>query len=279
MAATGERIQAGPTQADVDALRWYHTIELPGGVVTPGEYDLRRASARLPWPSLEGKRCLDVGSRDGFYAFEMERRGAASVVSLDIDDPRLIDFPRQRPPDAGIRAELEAGNRAFEFARAALGSQVERRYETLYELDRDAVGAFDFAVVGTLLIHLRDPVAALRAVRGVLDGPLLLNEGVRLGIDAFRRTPLAELWMGEDPFWWSFNLAGLRRVVEAGGFRVTAAGSPYLIANGRGTRRPAVRECLRRPFRHVPSRLLLRRGAPHVWLLAEPVSPGSPAAG
>ena len=53
----------------VDAIRWYHTLDLPGGVVTPGEYDLRPTVARLPLPvDMTGMRALDVGSRDGFYA-------------------------------------------------------------------------------------------------------------------------------------------------------------------------------------------------------------------
>ena len=55
---------------------WYHTLELPGGIVTPGWFDLRGVVDRLPWPDVRGKRCLDVGTYDGFYAFELERRGA-----------------------------------------------------------------------------------------------------------------------------------------------------------------------------------------------------------
>ena len=39
--------------------------------------------------SLAGKTALDVGTADGFWAFEMERRGAARVVAIDL--PRLGD--------------------------------------------------------------------------------------------------------------------------------------------------------------------------------------------
>src|SRR3954454_2123419 len=102
--------------ADAD-LRWYHTLDLPGGVVTPGEYDLRPIAGRLPWPqSLQGLRCLDVGSRDGFYAFEMERRGAVEVVSLDVDDPSAYHLPEAGadrrgpgPPGAGRQAGVPGG--------------------------------------------------------------------------------------------------------------------------------------------------------------------------
>jgi tRNA (mo5U34)-methyltransferase len=57
-----------PSLSDqVEALPWYHTLDLPGGVVTPGEFDLRSVALRPPVSaSLRGTRCLDVGTRDGF---------------------------------------------------------------------------------------------------------------------------------------------------------------------------------------------------------------------
>ena len=105
-------------RAQVAALRWYHTIDLGNGVVTPGLYDTPGECARVPLPaSLEGRRCLDIGTADGFWAFEMERRGAAEVVALDIDDPDDYDWPGAprrgrgralpaRPPEppGGVRA-------------------------------------------------------------------------------------------------------------------------------------------------------------------------------
>src|SRR5689334_4047032 len=68
---------------------WWHVIEVAPGVVTPGWWDLRPAAERMPWPaSLDGMRCLDVGTMDGFWAFELERRGAGEVVAIDLVDPR-----------------------------------------------------------------------------------------------------------------------------------------------------------------------------------------------
>jgi tRNA (mo5U34)-methyltransferase len=221
---------------------------------------------------MEGMRCLDVGSRDGFYAFEMERRGAGEIVSLDLDDPALIDFPVARPDPSEIQAELDAGNRAFEVARRALDSSVERRFESVYHLDRDTIGSFDFAVIGTLLIHLRDPVEALQGIRRVLDGPLLMNEGVLYGFDMLRRRPVAELFMRNLPFWWALNPAGLVRVVEAAGFEVLDRGRPYLVPNGPKDRLPSFRQVLRMGVADVPRRLVLYRGAPHMWILARPAA-------
>ena len=246
----------------VTALRWYHTLELPGGVVTPGEYDLRGVSEGLPWPDLTGLRCLDVGGRDGFYAFAMEQRGAREVVSIDLDDPAGIDFPGPRPPVEAIQAELDAGNAAFALAREALGSAVQRRHISVYDLSEDAVGRFDFAVLGTLLLHLRNPVGALMAVRGVTDR-LLVNDAVQPSrssqpLARFAPTP-------HEPFWWLFNRPALLRAVEAAGFAVEQASRPYPVPWGPGRPAPSL---LGGGLGELRRRAQMRRGAPHVWVLA-----------
>jgi tRNA (mo5U34)-methyltransferase len=71
-------------QERVDALRWYHTIDLGGGVVTEGvdNTQVRLAQAHLP-ASFSGQSVLDIGAWDGFWSFEAERRGAARVVATD----------------------------------------------------------------------------------------------------------------------------------------------------------------------------------------------------
>ena len=215
-------------------------------------------------------RCLDVGSRDGFYAFHMERLGAAEVVSLDLDDPDQIHFPGPRPPREWVQRSIDDGNAAFAAAREALGSSVVRSHASVYELGEADHGRFDFAVIGTLLHHLRDPLRALSAVRGVLDGRLLVNDGVIPGLDSLRRRPMAEMLVIDAPFWLMPNPAGLHRMIQASGFTVLDGSRPYLIPFGAGAQPPTVRQCLSRPFRNVPGRLIARRGSLHVWILAEP---------
>jgi hypothetical protein len=65
---------------EVARREWYHTLELAPGVETAGFFDHRPLLRKLPIPaSLAGQRCLDIGTFDGFWAFELERRGAAEV--------------------------------------------------------------------------------------------------------------------------------------------------------------------------------------------------------
>src|SRR5919199_2075139 len=169
---------------EVAALEWYHTIELRPGVETPGWHDLRPVVKDVPFPAeLAGRRCLDVGSFDGFWAFEMERRGAREVIAIDVLDPRRFDWPVGS--DEAVIAEIGARKgegRGFEVARAALGSSVERRELSVYDLTRAEVGTFDVVYLGSLLLHLRDPVGALERVHAVCDGELLLVDTIDLGL-------------------------------------------------------------------------------------------------
>jgi tRNA (mo5U34)-methyltransferase len=255
----------------IAAATWYHTIDLPG-TTTPGRYDLRPVVTRLPFPDLRGARCIDVGSRDGFFAFEMERRGAAEVVSLDISEPAKIDFPTFRPQDEIVQQDLDNGDAAFHLAASALGSSVKRRFCSAYELDPDDIGTFDFAMIGTLLLHLRDPVRALQGVRRVLNGTLLVNEAITPSLDIVRRRPIAEMLMFPGlPFWWLANPAGIRKLIDAGGFEVVQSGRPYMVRNGRGASNVTLSEALRGPIGDAPRRLIERRGDPHVWFVARPL--------
>jgi tRNA (mo5U34)-methyltransferase len=262
-------IGVGDLARRVERLRWYHTLDLPG-VETPGEFDLRPTVPVLPWPAgMDGLRCIDIGARDGFYAFEMERRGAAEVVAVDIADPAAVDFPHARPDEAWTQYELDAGALAFGMAKEALGSKVARRHISVYDLDPEDVGEYDFAVMGTLLHHLRDPLRALASVRKVVRGQFMLCAHVTPSIDAFRRRPMAQISELFGPYWAIANPAGYRRWMETAGFDVLSVSRPYFIRRGRGGRTPSVRSTIRRPVRETLGRLVLRHGMPHVAILAK----------
>ena len=267
MAANAE---AERFRAEVAATPWYHTIDLPHGVVTPGQYDLRGVVGKLPLPeSLERKRCLDVGTQDGFWAFEMERRGGA-VVAIDLDDPLRFDWPLPAPVlDESTTRMLADRRRAFWLAHRALGSSVDRVVLSVYDLSPDVVGTFDVAFIGTLLHHLRDPVLALMAIRRVVTGQLLICAVFSASKTVFHpMTPLVQLVSTEEPFWNYPNLAGLKRQIESAGWRIVARGGPFIERYGSGRRHP--RTLLRGGVRTLPHRILQRSGLPHVWFLVEP---------
>ena len=256
-----------------DEVGWYHSIELPSGEVTPGWFDLRPVAGKLPWPDLAEKRCLDVGTFDGFWSFEMERRGAAEVVAVDVLDPARYDWPaRSDESTSEVFEKRKRGGRGFEIAREALGSKVERRDMSIYELDPDVLGRFDLVYVGSLLLHLRDPVGALERVRSVCSGHLLSLDAIDPWLSRLvRRRPIASLDGVGRPWWWKPNEAGLAALVEAAGFEIVEG--PLRIAMPPGAGQP--RLPLRPKFlMSQGGRVALRssrRGDPHAAILSRPV--------
>jgi tRNA (mo5U34)-methyltransferase len=197
-------------------LSWYHTLELPSGT-TKGFFDLRSIVSRVLPADLKGKRCLDACSASGFWAFEMEKRGASSVVSLDILRHDEEDW---RKPWLAPSAERMQPH-AFRVAKEALGSSVERVEQSVYDVAAAAIGSFDFVFIGSVLLHLRDPVLALRALRGVTAGELVSFEPV-LAWSSLLHPRTAHGWMspGDDARWWTANATAHRQWLIAGGFDV-----------------------------------------------------------
>jgi tRNA (mo5U34)-methyltransferase len=254
---------------------WYHTMEVAPGVVTPGWFDLRPVLDRLPWPDVAGKRCLDVGTYDGHLAFELERRGAAEVVATDLADHTEWDWPvrlRERGPAELARVAGPEKGEGFRIARELLGSSVERVECSVYDLSPERMGTFDVVVCGSLMLHLRDPVRALGAIRSVCSGLLLSAEEIlpRLEWGPAGRRPLAELdGLSDLCQWWTPNRAGHRRMVEAAGFEVQRTSSPYCIRFGPAHPRvPLTPSRLARAARVWA--LTRQSGLPNVAVLAAP---------
>lgn len=217
-----------PTVAAREAIAanpaWYQTIELAPGAVTPGYVDMRSVAPKLLPDDLRGKRALDVGTFDGFWAFELERRGA-EVVATDlerIDDAQWPPHKREALRSSSANHEVELG-RGFRLAADVLGSEVERVICDVDELAPDRIGGqVELAVVGALLLHLRDPVGALERVRACLapEGELRVIEPVslRLTLRSPRR-PAAEFQTLVTPFnWWVPNLTGLTAWLTTAGW-------------------------------------------------------------
>jgi tRNA (mo5U34)-methyltransferase len=264
---------------------WYHTLELAPGVLTPGIVDVRPVVWRVPIPpSLAGMRCLDVGTWDGFWAFEMERRGAHEVHAVDVPDPYRWDWPlrtRIRESYEGGKENLEAIKRngnGFPIAREILGSAVQRHELTVYEISPERLGSFDLVFVGSILLHLRDPVGALERIRSVAAGPVVFNECIEYVLTKLLpRTPMARLDAEDRVWWWQPNLAALRSMIEQAGYEILQQGQPYFVPFGPRYRVPGqgIRDLARRlrSPRGWEELVLYRRGIAHVALRCRPLTP------
>ena len=258
--------------AAVAARSWYHTLELAPGVVTPGWFDTREVAKRFPFPDLHGRRCLDVGTFDGFWAFEMESRGAADVTSIDIIDPTQWDWPWGSDDNVlDAIAERKGSGDGFMIAKEARGSSVSRVECNVYDLDPAVHGTFDFVYVGSILLHLRDPVRAVERIRSVCSGAALFVDAIDVRLTAMLpRRAVAGLDGLGRPWWWKPNLAGLVRMVEAGGFESARKPMTVHMPPGRGQERaPVSLRVLRTPAGRT-ALYSSRRGDPHGVVLAHP---------
>lgn len=126
---------------------WWHSFELPDGRVIKGAMDLAGLRRRLDQfpipPDLAGKRVLDIGAWDGWFSFEMERRGAEVVAIDNWDNPRFREMHR------------------------LLGSRVDYRTMDVYEVTPERVGRFDVVLFLGVLYHLKHPLLALERVCAV----------------------------------------------------------------------------------------------------------------
>ena len=137
---------------------WHSPIDLGHGVVTRGWSAQRRFARRLRLmqipDDLTNKRVLDIGTWDGFFSFEFERRGA-KVLAIDIWS--------------------EAALANFLFARNKLDSKVEYKRLDVHDLDPRLIGEFDIVFCAGLLYHTRYPLKALERIRSVTKGLLILE--------------------------------------------------------------------------------------------------------
>ncbi|NOT63865.1 MAG: DUF1698 domain-containing protein [Acidobacteria bacterium] len=195
-------------KAAMAAGKWWHSIDLGDGFVTPGvhtpeELAYNYSTFRLP-ENLSGKRMLDIGCWDGFYSFESERRGA-EVMAVDCWTPENI---------------LKA--------KAARQSNLVFEEKSVYEITQDSVGTFDIVFFLGVLYHLRHPLLALEHVCEVTREFAIIESHV---CDDFVNTDFAHLPVmefyefdelgGQHDNWWGPNIECLTKMIRAAGFAHT----------------------------------------------------------
>lgn len=214
-----------------DALKrsWYHTLELEPGVWTDGWFDLRDAVRHYGLPEdMTGMRVLEVGTWDGFWAFEMEGRGA-EVVALDLDDESRLDWPPRRRPQT---FPAERRGEGFRIARELRGSTVERIVCSIYDARPEELGTFDLVFCGSVLIHLRDQLLALERIANLCTGTFisaeeydLLTGLVPVPVSRYRADRESSVVFWQPPIrTWKRMLwtAGFDRVQQRAKFRMRA---------------------------------------------------------
>src|SRR5580700_1396292 len=194
-------------RGELAKLGFYHSIELPDGTVIPGAQSIEQQRwriAQFPIPQdLRGKRVLDIGAWDGWFSFEMERRGAAVVAIDNWDNPR------------------------FHEAKAMLDSRVEYRQMDVYDLTPERLGRFEIVLFMGVLYHLKHPLLALERVCALTTemaavDSFILREEHWSGANVVERPVMefyeADEFGGQTDNWVAPSLACLQAFCRTAGF-------------------------------------------------------------
>ncbi len=218
--------------------RWFHTIDLGGGLVTSGDSPSSEIIARS-MPDVSGKSVLDIGAWDGKYSYEAERAGAARVVALDHYVWRLDSEARAKyyvaceaegilpDPDMIDRGFLLAdalpGKEGFDLIHRYLESKVEAVVDDFATMDLATLGRFDVVFYFGVLYHMVDPIGSLKRLRQVTDGVAVI-ETAAVEVPGYESSSLVGFFSGQELHadygnWFAPSGPALVGMCRAAGFR------------------------------------------------------------
>lgn len=146
--------------AEINNVRWHHRIELAKGFFSNSKTDVARKLGRSSVPhDLSGAVCVDIGTRDGGLAFEMEKRGALRVIANDYVEKTRFNFA---------------------LAHRCIGSRVEFLRGDLTTLPFLKLPKFDVVNYMGVIYHVADPYLSLMAMREICqpDGLIVVESAV-----------------------------------------------------------------------------------------------------
>jgi len=210
-------------QSRVAALPWHHSIDLGGGVVTPGNKSAAlcndEAALIFDRVDLSGRSVLDIGAWNGYFSFEAKRRGASRVLATD---SYCWAHPQIR------------GRETFDIARSALAIEVETREIDAGEMSPETVGEFDVVLFLGVFYHRYDAVETLAKVARLARDVLIVETHLELR-DV--QTPAMAFYPGRelanDPTnWWGPNEQCMIALLLGHGFQEVEV-SPHPAGSNR----------------------------------------------
>lgn len=186
---------------NVKDYKWWHRITLPDGTTTPGmcPHGVGEYNTRWGFPdSFAGKTVLDVGTYDGLFAFEAERRGAV-VDAIDLE---------QSPLNPGRAGE------PFKLAKKLLNSNVTYEKKDILDVNKQ----YDIVLFYGVLYHMDQPFSGLKKLAEITKEYALIETAAS---NRHEEYPMFELRPGHanDPTNFSYpNFAGIEAALKTFGF-------------------------------------------------------------
>ncbi len=214
---------------------WYHSYYFDNGFIQRGDYDIGLDVTDYEFPqNMAGMSVLDVGTGSGWFATYFEQLGADVVVTdargyCDFDAfgrDRYLDVASEKPiPDRllpnGQRVYYSPVSKGFWIIKDVLGLKAEYVNARVYEICPELFSGrkFDLVFLGSVLMHLRDPIGALMAAHSVCNHRLIATTYM-LPDTSQSEPPVMQLieGAGDGITWWVPNRPCLIQWLKAAGF-------------------------------------------------------------
>lgn len=228
---------------------WYHSFYFDNDFQKPGDYDIGLNIEEYGFPKdMSGMSVLDIGTGSGWFATYFEQLGA-DVTTVDVRGYTDFDvFGRYQRPDIkeekpqpdkilsdGREIYYSPVSKGFWIMKELLGLKANYVNARIYDICPEIFGGktFDLVFLGALLMHVRDPIGALMAIRSVCKDRIISNT---LKLDMGQEDiPLMMMLANEESHivdWWQPNKACVIQWFKAAGFpKVTVDKTVDLITD------------------------------------------------
>jgi SAM-dependent methyltransferase len=168
-----------------------------------------------------GQRVLEIGPASGFLTFEMEKRGA-NVVSVEVTAEHgwdYVPYPAKRLEEVfgPRRIVMQQLKNSYWFCHAALSSNAKVYYGDVYKLPA-SLGEFDIAVMGSVLLHCRDPLQIVEQCAKIAQTLIIVDmfHPELEGAPVCRLAPTPENFLWHT--WWHFSTQFFTQFLAVMGF-------------------------------------------------------------
>jgi SAM-dependent methyltransferase len=207
---------------NIEDCYFYHTTDIPGYGLIKGEWDLQAGiNDYLGHVDFKGKRVLDVGTASGFLCFHMEKMGA-EVIAYDLGEKDKWDaVPYWRYDYEQFinrrKNRIAKLHNSFWFCHKAFNSKAKVVYGSAYNIPK-GIGEVDISVLGSILLHLKDPFLALYNILKITKETIIIVDAHDFeGDGLIQFLPRIETCKPKET-WWRFSPQSIVEFIKIFGF-------------------------------------------------------------
>jgi len=195
----------------------FHTLRFPNGFTIKGKWDMSIVLEHFKIPKdLSGKKVLEIGPANGYFSFEMSKRGA-NVVAIDLHRDWWSEEINQ-----------------------LMSANVKFKVQDIRTLD-ESFGKFDIVFSANVLQHNKDIIGNMERIRKVTKEKAIISIGI-MEDSRLNDLPLAllvgnfrTLTTGKKVgTFWRPNMVCFKKIAQIAGFKKVEEISTYTISNEDG---------------------------------------------